>query len=340
MTRDLNDVLRETGDVPDPFADEAPESDPRDLEAEKTISPMRDTLRDALVDLQDRYARETRYAGEESGYERLDYALDGWEREMVYLLGGRPGMGKSIVGLNLGLQFAHRGLGVDHITIEMTKKKQALRALFCWGRVRSFRMRQKSMRPEDWQALNSAIGDMRSFPWYWDDRGSTTIDDIRRQVRIVKRKFEEKGKKLFCVIIDHILNIQGTRANAGKDRRQQILYITNQLKSIAKDEQVCVIPLTQMKRLGGMRKNKRPTLEDLKESGSSEEDADVVILLHRDDYFEKDRRKWDNILEMSCAKVRDGEPRTVKFRTDFGCYRIDPLQPEDAGYEEGGNNDG
>lgn len=334
MTRDLNDVLRETGEVPDPFdprfSDDGP-TDPRDVEAEKTISPMKDTLREALVDLHERYARQTRFAGEESGYERLDYALDGWEREMVYLLGGRPGMGKSIVGLNLGLQFASRGLGVDHITIEMTKKKQALRALFCWGRVQSFRMRQKSMRPCDWQALNEAITEMRSFPWYWDDRGSTTIDDIRRQVQIVKRKFEAKGQKLFCVIVDHILNIQGTRANAGKDRRQQVLYITNQLKAIAKDEQVCMIPLTQMKRMGGLRKNKQPTLEDLKESGSSEEDADVVILLHREDYFEKDRKKWDNILDLNCAKVRDGEPRIVKFKTDFACYRIDLLETEDFG---------
>lgn len=334
MTRDINDVKRETGVVPDPFDPEFAPTDPRDIEAEKTISTMKDTLKETLLDLHDRYARESRYAGEESGYDKLDYTLDGWERELVYLLGGRPGMGKSIVGLNLGLQFAARGLGVDHITIEMTKKKQALRALFSYGRVQSHRMRQKTMRDQDWQALNAAITSMRDFPWYWDDRGSTTIDDIRRQVQLVKRKFEAKGQNLFCVIVDHILNIQGTKANAGKDRRQQVLYITNQLKAIAKDEKVCMIPLTQMKRLGTMRKNKRPTLEDLKESGSSEEDADAVILLHREDYFQKEKKLWDNILEMDCAKVRDGEPRVVRFHTDFNSYRIDPLQSDEDEEDE------
>jgi replicative DNA helicase len=307
--------------LPDVYAN--PEED---LKAEETMSDMKSALKSAFLGLQERYAREDRLAGIETGFTELDDIIDGWQRQTVTLVGARSGMGKSFFGLNLGLQMASRGHMVDYITIEMPTKNQSMRAMFCWSGVESNKMKLKTMGPDDWNKLVVAINQMRDFPWLWDERGSTTIDQIRRQIQLVKAKAVANGNTLHTVIVDHILNIQGSVGK--KDRREQVLYITNQLKAIAKAEDVCMVGLTQINRGVEGRKCKRPTISDLKESGSSEEDADNILLLYREDYYKKDKSSWNHILECDVAKVREGETGVVKFREDFGRCRISPIVEE------------
>jgi replicative DNA helicase len=340
IAADADGALSETGPAPEdlfehfehgepapPVGDDCPDfSDAAldDAKAEETMSDMKGALTVAFTHLQERYAREERLAGAESGYVALDNILDGWERQKVTIVGARSGHGKSMFAVNLGVGIARRGEMVDYITIEMPTKDQALRALFLESGVESHRFKFKTVRPEDWSALVEAVQRIKDIPWIWDDRGTTTVDQIRRQVQIVKRKAEAKGRRLHTVIIDHILNIKGS--NERQPRREQVLYITNQLKAIAKAEDVCVIGLTQINRGPEGRVNKRPTIADLKESGSSEEDADNIILLYRADKYKKANEPKDHIVEVIVPKVRGGEEGFVRLREDFNRCQLLPME--------------
>jgi replicative DNA helicase len=296
-----------------------------------TTSDMRGAMVAAFKAVRDRVERGGELAGAASGFRGVDIALDGWQRGKLYVVGGRSGMGKSVFGLNTAMGLARAGEPVHFMTIEMPTVEQAQRAMFCASHVPSYRWKNGSLRQDDWAALTEAINDLCKLKWLWDESSSVTVEQIRAKVKQSKATL---GRAPAIVVIDHVLNIKGS--NDRQPRREQLLHITQQLKSIAKDEDVCVIALTQLNRALEQRgvKDKRPQISDLKESGSFEEDADAILLLYRADHYERDKAKWTNELEVLMPKVRGGEPSYCKLNFNGACYRLDNLEHGEDFYRE------
>jgi len=289
--------------------------------------PMRPVLKAAFTSIQDRLKRGGGLAGEPLGLTVVDDALDGWQRGCLYIIGGRTGMGKSIVGLNVATLAAEKGLGVDFLSLEMTVEEQAIRALLSQSSVPSWRLKLNKVEPEHWTAMTATVNAMCKWPWSWSDKGGVTIEQIAEQVRRCKAKMADKGQRLFLVVVDHIQKIRGSR---GRDRRTEMVHITDSLKTLAKDEDVCVIGLAQINRGTEARgqKDRRPRITELQESGSIEQEADAIMLLYREDYYRK-KGEWDNVLEVSMPKIRGGEPSFARLRFTGECYRIDNLAEGD-----------
>lgn len=345
-------------DIPPPgrFDDEAPDFEPElpldvdnvvplrqnqpqrpaKVATSATMTSMGDALKASVKAIGERMARGAGLAGVASGLVRVDSPLDGWQRGKVYVLAGRSGMGKSIVALNLALRIAAKGEGVDYVTIEMPTGEQAHRSMFCWSGVASYRWKSGTLRPSDWEELNKAVRTMSDFTWVWDDASSVTVEDIAAQVKRAKARLEGN---LFLVVIDHVLNIKGS--NPRQPRREQVIHITGQLKALAKSENLCILALAQLNRNLEARgvKDKRPQISDLKESGSFEEDADAILLLFREDHYQKDRSKWTNVLEVSMPKIRGGEPSFAKLRFEGASYRIDNLAGAEGADDSPGSDE-
>ena len=290
--------------------------------------PMRPVLKAAFATIQDRLNRGGGLAGEALGLLPIDDALDGWQRGRFYVIGGRTGMGKSVVGLNVAMLAAIKGLGVDFLSLEMPIEEQAIRALLCQSRVPAWRLKLSKVEPEHWSAMTASVGGMVKWPWSWSDKGGITVEQIAEQVRRCKAAMAAKGQSLFMVVIDHIQKIRGSR---GRDRRTEMVHVTDSLKTLAKEEAVCVVGLAQVNRGTEARgqKDRRPRVSELQESGSIEQEADAIMLLFREDYY-RDRAEWNNVLEVSLPKIRGGEPTFVKLRFTGECYRIDALEDWDT----------
>lgn len=282
---------------------------------------MKEALDSAINRMRDRAKRKGELAGASCGYRHLDKLLDGWQRGCLYVAGGRAGMGKSIFALNVALGIAKSGQPVDYYTLEMTAEEQVIRALFCWSHVQSHRMKEGTLRQQDWTDLTMAAGTLAKMAFRWDESCGLTVEQIEK--RIAERT--KAGVPQFLVVIDHVLLMSGSEKRA--DRRLQIDHITRKLKEIAKTYNVAILALTQLNRALESRtvKDKRPQVSDLKESGSFEQDADAIILLYRADHYEKDRTNWTNELDVMVEKVRGGEPGMVKLRFDGNSYRLDAI---------------
>jgi replicative DNA helicase len=297
---------------------------------ESGVVGMRDAVDAALKAA---YAREVRrnngqtYLGVPCGLTKLDDAIDGWQRQRTYIIGGRSGMGKTVVGVSVAIGLAKQGEPIAYMSMEMPTTQLAMRALFAEGRVESWRWKEGRMRqPDDWNSLMAACESLKPLPWLFDETSCMTVEQLRAKVEYMQRRFKDTiGKELHSVIIDHVLLLKGT--NERQPRREQVVHITKSLKAMANDLNLCVIELTQLSRAMEARsvKDKRPQISDLKESGSSEEDADAVLLLYRSDYYEKDKSQWDRELEVGIPKLRDGEPCVVKLHFDGARQRVDSL---------------
>ncbi|MFA4900886.1 MAG: DnaB-like helicase C-terminal domain-containing protein [Brevundimonas sp.] len=286
---------------------------------------------DAFIALQERMKRGDKLAGVESGYRKLDYALDGFCRKKMYVIAGRAGMGKSVVGLNLALRFAEAGKRVLYFTIEMTNEEQVLRALFNRAKVGMWRMKKDKIFKEHWSALTDAAGTISKLPIHFDQKVGLTDLDIERLV--IKHK-QEHGGDLFCVVVDHTLLVHGT--NQRQPRRDQLNGIIEHLHNIAKEHDVCVLALAQMNRALEARtvKDKRPQMSEIKETGAFEEFADATLLLYREDYYHYSdpSYKRDNVIEIILPKIRGGQGTKVELEFIGSQCRIEPPKddvPED-----------
>lgn len=325
-------------DVPADYYDRMVEAVPEAQAADRSETPpkingkgkrqtkigVKEGIQHAFQVVQERNQRGGRLAGIESGYTRLDYAFDGWQRKKMYVLGARAGMGKSIMSLELSLRFAEAGHRVLYFTLEMTNEEQILRALFNRAQVGISRMKANAIYPEHWSKLTTAAASIANLPLHFDEACGLTDSEIER--RVVAHK-QEHGD-LFAVVVDHTLLVHGT--NDRQPRREQLNGIIESLKSIAKDHAVCVIALTQLNRALESRsvKDKRPQMSDLKETGAFEEFADAVMLLYREDYYHFGESDYDrdNVLEIIIPKLRGGYPTKAKLEFVGKQCRIN--QPE------------
>ena len=273
----------------------------------KSYSPIKDVLVDSFTQLEELYNRKQHITGVPSGFVELDYKTAGFHGSDLVLIAARPAMGKTAFALNIATNAAVRAnVPVAIFSLEMSKEQLVNRILCSEAMVDSNKVRTGKLEEDDWTKLAGSIGPLSEAEIYIDDTPGISITEIRAKCR--KLKLE---KNIGMVVIDYLQLVQGTNRR-GASREQEISEISRSLKILAKEIGVPVIALSQLSRAAEQRPDHRPMLSDLRESGAIEQDADIVMFLYRDDYYNKDSEKKD-IAEVIIAKHRGGSTGTVEL---------------------------
>lgn len=242
------------------------------------------------------------------GFKDLDKLTSGLQASDLILVAARPSMGKTAFTLNIAANVAIRAKKtVAFFSLEMSKTQLVQRMLCSEGGIDSQLMRVGDLPNDDWQRLLS-VGDVISrAPLYIDDTAGIQVNELRSKARRLK---SQHGLDL--IIIDYLQLMQGSGSKGGDNRQAEIAEISRSLKALARELNVPVIALSQLSRSVESRQIKRPMLSDLRESGSLEQDADIVMFLYREDYYEPETAN-KNITEVIVAKHRNGPVDTVKL---------------------------
>jgi replicative DNA helicase len=251
-------------------------------------------------------------SGLTSGFYELDSFTQGFQKSDLIIIAGRPSMGKTAFALNIGLNILKSlTLPVLFFSLEMSKEQLIYRIINTETNISSMRLKTGNLYKEDWLKLNATIQNLSSLPLFLDDTANPTIHDIKMKIK--KILFEQN--KIGLIIIDYLQLMQNIKLKT-ENRSQELAQITRSLKSIAREFQVPIIALSQLSRSVENRINKRPILSDLRESGSIEQDADVVLMLYRDSYYNPSTVNIDNTVQLIIAKQRNGPTGTVDLQFD------------------------
>ena len=273
-----------------------------------TYTPIKDVLVETFAQIEKLYNKSDVITGIPTGFIELDYKTAGLHNSDLILVAARPAMGKSAFVINIASNAAIRaGVPVIIFNLEMSKEQVANRILCSEAMVDSNKIRTGKIEEDDWSKLAGALGPISDAPIYIDDTPGISIMEIRAKCR--KLKLE---KNIGLVIIDY-LQLVSASGKKNSSREQEISEISRSLKILAKELDVPVIALSQLSRAPEQRKDDhRPILSDLRESGAIEQDADIVMFLYRDDYYNENSED-KNIAEVILAKHRGGSTGTVKL---------------------------
>ena len=272
---------------------------------QKSYTTIKDALIESFAKLEELYNRKQHITGVPTGFIELDYKTAGLHGSELILLAARPAMGKTAFALNIATNAALRAnVPVAIFSLEMSKEQLVNRILCSEAMVDSNKVRTGKIEEGDWVKLAGAIGPLSESQIFIDDTPGISIMEIRTKCRKLKME-----KDIGLVVIDYLQLVQGSNKRSGS-REQEISEISRSLKILAKELDVPVIALSQLSRAVEQRPDHRPMLSDLRESGAIEQDADIVIFLYRDDYYNKESEKKD-IAEVIIAKQRGGSLGTV-----------------------------
>lgn len=242
-----------------------------------------------------------------TGFTELDRMTAGFQRNDLIIVAARPSVGKTAFALNIAQNVATKTEeNVAIFSLEMGAEQLVMRMLCAEGNINAQNLRTGSLTDEDWRKLTMAMGSLSNAGIYIDDTPGVRIGEIRSKCRRLK---QEQG--LGMILIDYLQLIQGN-GRSGENRQQEVSEISRSLKSLARELQVPVIALSQLSRGVEQRQDKRPMMSDIRESGSIEQDADIVAFLYRDDYYDKESENKD-IIEIIIAKQRNGPVGTVSL---------------------------
>lgn len=278
---------------------------------------LKEVIKGSFEMIEHLYDKKEAITGVPSGFRDMDELTSGFQPGDLVVIGGRPSMGKTALGLNIA---QHVGLEMREpiaiFSLEMSKEQLALRMLCAEAMVDSNSVRKGFIKKEDWHKLTNAAGKLAEAPIFIDDSSSTTVLEMRAKTR--RLKMEQGGLSL--VIVDYLQLMRG-RGNFER-REQEISEISRSLKALAKELRVPVIALSQLNRGVESRHDKRPSLADLRESGAIEQDADVIIFLYRDEVYNKDNPANKGKAEVIIAKQRNGPTATVNLTFLSNCTRF------------------
>lgn len=269
------------------------------------------TISEAVTEAYDRLGKisgpdKEKYVGARTGFSLLDSIISGLNKSDLVIIAARPAMGKTAFAMNIAVNVAKRTeKSVVTFNLEMSSEQLALRMLSTESLVDSNRLRNGRITGDEWVKLATGAGYLGTLPIYIDDTASISVQQIKAKLRRIRN--------LGLVIIDYLQLI--TSSSRHENRAIEVSEITRQLKIMAKELNVPVILLSQLSRGVESRNDKRPMLSDLRESGSIEQDADIVLFLYRDAYYNKESTK-QNISECIVAKNRHGETGTVELIWD------------------------
>lgn len=253
----------------------------------------------------------------------LDKVLNGFQKTDLILLAARPSMGKTALALNIGVNAAKEGKIVAIFSLEMSKSQLGIRLLSSASRVNSHYLNTGNISDDDLTKVVDALKELSEYEMYIDDTAGIGLLEMRSKVRRIKH---DHG--LDMIIIDYLQLMQGGRA---ENRQQEISEISRGLKALARELNVPILALSQLSRSVELRAEKKPQLSDLRESGSLEQDADIVMFLYRDEYYNRDDTSNQNIAELIIAKNRNGPTTSIRLRFDKEYVRFDDLTLVNAG---------
>ncbi len=284
------------------------------------------TLKESLKENLKRLEQGKREAGEvlglTTGYGALDQRLLGLQAGQMIIIAARPGMGKTALAINLTVNaIKHSGLPVMIYSYEMLAPELSGRILSGEANIDSRKIRTNDYTDSDLRSLGYAVQELSKLPLYINDSAATTLLDIKSQARKVAA---EQG--LGMIVIDYLQLMQPHVRKSS--REQEIAEISRGIKELAKELKCPIIALSQLNRSAASRTDRRPQLQDLRESGSIEQDADIVLLIHREDYYDENTPE-KGVAEIIVAKNRAGESGTVKLawiaaQTKFAELQFDP----------------
>ena len=283
--------------------------------ASKSLISIKDIVYDVYEKAEERAKNKNQLTGVATDFYDLDVYTNGLQKSDLIILAARPAMGKTAFALNIAQNVALKSkVPVAIFSLEMSKDQLAQRLMCSEAEVDTQRLKTGNMQAKDWQKMADAMAKLSEAKIYIDDTAGCTITDIRAKCR----RLAMAEKDLGLIVIDYLQLIEGT---GREDRMQQISSISRGLKILAKELNIPIIALSQLSRAVEGRTDKRPMLSDLRESGSIEQDADIVMFIYRDEYYknanddEDDAEKAANKgeAEIIIAKHRNGPVGTVKL---------------------------
>ena len=289
------------------------------------FTPVTKALSEAFDVLQTRYANGGSVTGIPTGYTEFDEMTAGLQNTDLLILAARPAMGKTAFALNIAEHAAFRTKkAVAVFSMEMSASQLALRLISSVGRVNAQRLRSGQLEDEDWARVTGAIRQLREVKIFIDDTPGLSPEVLRAKSRRLKREHD-----LGLIVIDYLqlMSVPGNNEN----RATEISEISRSLKHLAKELNLPVIALSQLNRSLEQRADKRPVMADLRESGAIEQDADVIVFIYRDDYYNKETSPDKGLAEVIIGKQRSGPTGSLKLKF-FGEYtRFDNLSHDSIG---------
>lgn len=308
-------------------------------ESNSNLRAIKSSLNEALNKIQLAFKRNEKITGISTGFIDLDKMLCGLQNSDLLILAGRPSMGKTALAVNLALnacQYLHHQTAknddksqssIGFFSLEMSAEQLATRMMSISSEVNSSKLRSGQITENDFIKIVKASKDLANLSYFIDDTPSISIAALRTRARRMKRKHN-----LSLLVIDYLQLIKGSSRSSEGSRVQEISEITQGLKAIAKELNIPVIALSQLSRAVEQREDKRPLLSDLRESGSIEQDADIVMFIYRDEYYlirkqpqenTAEHEKWQSEMnkvthtaEVIIAKQRNGPVGSVKLHFD------------------------
>ncbi|HLS60849.1 MAG TPA: replicative DNA helicase [Virgibacillus sp.] len=268
-------------------------------------------IKDVLIDVYDNietlHQSDSRVTGVATGYRDLDQMTSGFQKNDLIIIAARPSVGKTAFALNIAQNVATKTEeNVAIFSLEMGADQLVSRMLCAEGNIDSQRLRTGKLEPDDWGKLTMAMGSLSNAGIFIDDSPGIRVNEIRSKCRRLK---QEHG--LGMIIIDYLQLIQGSDSSR-ENRQQEVSEISRSLKGLARELEVPLIALSQLSRGVEQRQDKRPMMSDLRESGSLEQDADIVGFLYRDDYYDTESEQ-QNIIEIIISKQRNGPTGTIEL---------------------------
>lgn len=331
----LRNLIKETGNIAEKCFTHVGEVSELLDEAEKNVFRIAEyklksevqsigiIVKDTFEMLEALYKKRDSITGVPTGYIDLDKMTNGFQKSDLIVIAGRPGMGKTAFALNIALNAASKyDKSIAVFSLEMSSGQLVQRLLASEARVESSKLRSGRLNMDEWTKLAEVAGRLNDYKIYIDDTPAISSLEIRAKCRRLKRE-----GKLDLIIVDYLQLMSSAK---GDNREQQISEMSRSLKALAKELNVPVIALSQLNRSVEGRNDKRPVPSDLRESGAIEQDADIIIFLYRDDFYNKES-KYPGIAEVIIAKHRNGPTGTVplsfikeftKFENCESNYRL------------------
>ena len=294
-----------------------------ETKTQKLVSSA-ELLNEIFIDLKERFL-DSSLIGLKSGFHDLDSIIQGFQKSDFIIIAGRPSMGKTALSLNIAINVIQSSkLPILFFSLEMSKEQIMYRLLAMETNVNQMRLKNGKLSQNDWIKVNKMVNILSKLPLFIDDTSDLSIQSIRSKIKTLMFEQNQVG----LVIIDYLQLMQNSRSKI-ENRVQELSKITRSLKILAREFNIPIIALSQLSRNVENRVEKKPVLSDLRESGSIEQDADLVLMLYRKHYYDYNDSEQSNEIELIIAKQRNGPIGTIKLKFNEKSNKFDNLKNED-----------
>ncbi|HBR14883.1 MAG TPA: replicative DNA helicase [Candidatus Omnitrophica bacterium] len=277
-----------------------------DLKQKQQSVHIKDLVKESIETIDRLYKRKQHITGIATGFEKFDAMTSGLQKSDLVIVAGRPSMGKSALAVSMGEKIGiELKEGVAFFSLEMSKEQLVQRMLCSQARVDAHKLRSGFLSPSDWPKLTAAAGRLSESKIFIDDTPAISVLELRAKARRLKANYD-----IQLIVLDYLQLMRSTTKS--DNRQQEISEISRSLKALARELSVPVIALSQLSRAVESRQDHRPQLSDLRESGAIEQDADLVVLLMREEYYNPTEQN-KGVADVIIAKQRNGPVGTIKL---------------------------